>query len=106
MTGQNGTNGRRRGYARPTEDAPIIGEDVELQVEHQEAMDTTESNDKKMATKRELRNKLKAIIEFLQEKYRITMVLWRSLKHRRVVQSSSSTRTLMISSTLGSTGST
>lgn len=36
--GQGGTNGRRNAQLRPTQEAPIIGEEIELQEDDQEAM--------------------------------------------------------------------
>ena len=42
---------------------------MELQEGHQEAVTDTQSNDKKLKTKREARNKLKLIIKFLENNY-------------------------------------
>lgn len=69
MAGQQGSGGRRNAHARPTQDAPIIGEGIAIQEDHVEAVNETKSNDKKTKTKREHRNKLKAIIEFLKDQY-------------------------------------
>jgi len=69
MTGQSGSHGRRRGHERPTEDAPIIGESIAIQEDHQAAVDLTESNERKLKTRQGHRNKLKEIIEFLRDEY-------------------------------------
>jgi hypothetical protein len=46
MVGQSSRSSRRSAHERPTEDAPILGANIEPHQGHQEAVDTTESNDK------------------------------------------------------------
>jgi len=62
--------GRTCTHQRDTDDAaPILGEEIAIQAAHQDAIRATKSRDRELNTKRNMRNRLKHIIDFWSEKY-------------------------------------
>jgi len=62
--------GRTRTHQRDTDDAaPILGEDIAIQVAHQDAICETKSHDRELNTKRNMSNQIKHIIDFWEETY-------------------------------------
>jgi hypothetical protein len=68
--GSRGHHGRIRPHQRDTNDAvPIIGEDIEVTEEHRESVRTTLNNDRGDKTRRNYRNRVKEMCEFLHHNY-------------------------------------
>jgi hypothetical protein len=68
--GSRGHHGRIRPHQRDTNDAvPIIGEDIEVTEEHRESVRTTLNNDRGDKTRRNYRNRIKEMCEFLHHNY-------------------------------------
>jgi len=62
--------GRTHTHQRDTDDAaPILGEEIAIQTAHQDAIRATKSRDRELNTKRNMRNRLKHIMDFWNEMY-------------------------------------
>jgi hypothetical protein len=68
--GQGRGGGRVRPHQRETQDdTAIIGEDLELSLEHQVSVQETLSSDMKDATRKDMRNRIRHVYVWIEAKY-------------------------------------